>query len=193
MNKTYILVAALIAQILIPTSLIFSNQTILENGDVYKFKTAPVDPYDIFRGRYVALGVEDTRAEFKNNDINLKRGQKVYVTITVNHDGYAQFDQISINKPVGQSYVTTQIRWPVYQKQGFYNIKNPFNRYYMNENKAMAAEMAYRRYNNKTDNETKDAYIIVRVLGGRGLIENLFLGEEPIEDYLRRTVKESKI
>ena len=40
-------------QIITPLSMIIKRESVLKNGGQFKFKTAPVDPYDAFRGRYV--------------------------------------------------------------------------------------------------------------------------------------------
>ena len=63
----FILVA--IVQISFSASMIINREITLKSGKQFKFRTAPVDPYDAFRGRYVALTLEE--------DIPLRRrGQR---------------------------------------------------------------------------------------------------------------------
>jgi len=52
----FVLVA--FAQLAVPGSLIWKREHTLRQGNVWKFRTAPVDPVDVFRGRYVALHFE---------------------------------------------------------------------------------------------------------------------------------------
>src|SRR5205085_8475834 len=52
----FVLVA--LAQLAAPGSLIWKRENTLRKGSVWKFRTAPVDPVDAFRGRYVALQFE---------------------------------------------------------------------------------------------------------------------------------------
>ena len=45
-----------LVQLFVPANMILEQEDILKNGTPYKFKTAPIDPYDPFRGKYVWLG-----------------------------------------------------------------------------------------------------------------------------------------
>ncbi len=64
------------------------------------------------------------------------------------------------------------------------SLQLPFDRFYMEEAKAPAAEAAYREHNRKG---AQDAYVIVRVLEGAGVIEDLYVGGKPIEDVVSKT------
>ena len=57
-----------------------------------------------------------------------------------------------------------------------------FDRFYMEERTAPAAEQAYRQ-NSRRDSQ--NASVIVRIRGGRGVIENLLIGDVPIAEYVR--------
>ena len=50
--------AAVVAQWAAPLSMIFRSERVLSGGQAFKFKTAPVDPVDAFRGRYIALNFD---------------------------------------------------------------------------------------------------------------------------------------
>ena len=56
------------------------------------------------------------------------------------------------------------------------------DRYYMTERKAPAAETAYREHNRRA---AQTCYVTVRVRGTRAVIENLFIDDQPIRDWLR--------
>ena len=49
-------------QIAVPVYMIVNREKTLVLGKQFKFHTVPVDPYDAFRGRYVALAVQQDSA-----------------------------------------------------------------------------------------------------------------------------------
>ncbi len=68
----FILVA--LAQLYVPTKMILNRENVLANGTDFKFRTAPIDPNDPFRGKYVNLQYE--------NNVDL---QKSYLFQKQNH------------------------------------------------------------------------------------------------------------
>ena len=58
-----------------PTYLIYEQENILASGTIYKFPLAPVDPYDAFRGKYLALSYHfsdiNTTENFKEGDATI--------------------------------------------------------------------------------------------------------------------------
>lgn len=51
----YMLIGYFILQLAVPGYFVFRHYNTLYTGESYKFEVAPYDPYDPFRGRYVAL------------------------------------------------------------------------------------------------------------------------------------------
>jgi len=50
-NKQILIFALVaLAQLYVPAKMVWNQESILEEGTEYKFKTAPVDPNDPFRG-----------------------------------------------------------------------------------------------------------------------------------------------
>jgi hypothetical protein len=60
----------------------------------------------------------------------------------------------------------------------------PFDRYYMEEHLAPAAEQAYWQ-NNRRGQTTQNAYALVRIRNDTGAIENLFVAGKPIVEFVR--------
>ena len=58
-------------------------------------------------------------------------------------------------------------------------VEYPFNRFYMEEYKAPAAEAAYRDV--QTDS-SRVAYALVRIKNGKSAIENVFINDIPIQE-----------
>ena len=94
--------------------LIYRWELILRTGEAYRFKTKAVDPYDAFRGRFVAIQLEpDYIASDKPVDQRLLvSGATVYVTVTTGPDGLARFDQCLTEPPAGkQAYIKTTLQY----------------------------------------------------------------------------------
>jgi len=167
-----------LAQIIVPFSMIARREAILKTGEQFRFKTEPVDPYDAFRGRYVALKLEAEKVP-QPSGLNLKYDQKVYAQITIDEEGFARFSALSIERPHHASYIEAKL--------GYYSGKDvflrlPIDRYYMEEKSAPLAEKIYREH---SQSDKKDAYIIVRVKDGLAVIEGLYIEGKRIEDLVK--------
>ena len=49
-----------LAQLYVPASMIFQKERVITQGTAYKFRTAPIDPNDPFRGKYITLSFNET-------------------------------------------------------------------------------------------------------------------------------------
>ncbi len=168
----------ILLQIATPLSMIVKRELVLKNGMPFRFKTVPVDPYDAFRGRYVALRVEANKA-IKPQGVNLKYGQKVYALISADEQGFAKIFQITTQKPQGATYITAKVS---YFSGNEVVVDLPIDRYYMEEKAAPRAEKIYREYNRR---DKQDAYVIVRIKDGFVVIESLYVGSQRIEEVLK--------
>jgi uncharacterized membrane-anchored protein len=171
--KQWILLIVAAGQLAIPATMILQRERTLRDGRAYRFRTQPVDPYDAFRGRYVALRLEPNMVP----GTNFAAGTTVYVTLAEGPDGFVQLTGASRERPVGQDYLKVKAGWSN-------SVRLPFDRFYMEEKAAPAAERAYREHSRQGG--ARDAYVIVRVLDGRGVIENLYVGGQPIADFARQ-------
>jgi uncharacterized membrane-anchored protein len=171
----FCLVAA--AQLAVPGWLIAEREWVLRTGETFRFRTAPVDPYDAFRGRYVALGFEAAEVAV-DPAAAYRRGQTVYARLGTGSDEFAVVARVSLDRPQTGTYVRAKIQRV---SRGRVRLRLPFDRYYMDENLAPEAESVYRR---RTRREQRDAYALVRVRRGIGVIEELYVGGRPIRDVL---------
>ncbi|MDD5681466.1 MAG: GDYXXLXY domain-containing protein [Candidatus Omnitrophica bacterium] len=167
----------ILVQIATPLSMIMKRESILKNGMQFRFKTAPVDPYDAFRGRYVALGVDASKIA-KPKEIDLRRGQKVYAGIVNDDNGFAKISQITTQRPKDPAFLTAKVSY-VYKDEVFLNL--PIDRYYMEEKAASRAEQVYRK---QSARDKQDAYVVVRIKDGFAVIEGLYIGGKRIEEML---------
>jgi len=161
------------AQLAVPGSLIWKREHTLRQGSVWKFRTAPVDPVDVFRGRYVSLHFEAETQEI-SPPANASSGAPVFVTLKANTEGFAEVDQVSTTKPAGDDFIEAELSGTT--------ISLPFDKYWVNERDAPAAEAAYRAQSRR---DQRNAYVTVRVFRGDAAIEQLYLDGKPLGDYLR--------
>ena len=174
-----VFVAMVVAQLGVPASMIAKREITLSKGVVYKFRCEPVDPYDAFRGKYVRLGVMAGR-DVAWSGAPLESHQGVYALLETDEDGFARAKGISLTRPESGDYVQAKVLW--YQAgQATVPLAFPFDRYYMEESIAPEAERVYRQANRSGN---KPTYISVRIRSGFGVIEELYIEDVPVLDYL---------
>jgi uncharacterized membrane-anchored protein len=178
-----------IVQVAVPVAMIAQRETTLRLGRPYKFRTAPVDPYDAFRGRYVWLNFEQNQARWNGTTEPTGRSRG-YAIVEEGRDGFAVVREIGSQPPPSGDYVKVD---RVYRGWGtnsiMANFRFPFDRYYMEETKAPAAERAYREYSNRRGETNHNTYAIVRIKGDDAVIENLYVEGQPIADFIRQAGK----
>lgn len=170
-------IAVALVQIGTSLSMIVKRESVLQRGEQFKFKVAPVDPYDAFRGRYVALRLMEDKAPVPES-INLDYGQRVFAHIAVDEEGFAKFSKVTTFRPHGERYIETRV-FSSLVGEGQVLLDLPIDRYYMEEKKAPLAERVYRRHTRKG---IEDAYVLVRVKDGLAVIEALYVGGKRIEE-----------
>ena len=178
----FVLVAVI--QLAVPIAQIARHENILQTGVTYKFRTAPVDPADAFRGRYVALAYEGTTAPLREGD-DLRYGMPAYVRLGVDEAGFARFIELSATPPESGDYLLVESLFIGQRGEGGeVPFSLPFDRFYMAETEAPRAEAAYRRHAGRGDDDRITAYVLVRVKGGRGVIEELYIQDKPMREFL---------
>lgn len=178
-------VAVATVQLAVPVSQVWKHEDILRTGKAYKFRTAPVDPYDAFRGKYVALGYADTSTTVRKG-VTLRYRSPAYVALRTDADGFAQFGELNIEPPPTGDYVRVEYQWGTETNAQF---RLPFDKFFMEETKAPKAEDAYRRFGNRRAQTNDQTYVVVRVKGGRGVIENLYVKDTPIREFIKAMPK----
>jgi uncharacterized membrane-anchored protein len=202
--KIVLLIALSVAQVGAAALSIIRHETTLALGTLYKIESAPVDPGDPFRGRYVAIRPAirlttplPSQTETLLSRVGTFRGRgsglaTAYVVLTTGTDGFARASAIVPEAPASGDFLEfsqTDSRLVRVAEEGrpaeFERmIVLPFDRYYMTESAAPAAEERYREASRRND-ETK-AWITVRVRNGRGVVEGLYIDGVPIEVAARQ-------
>jgi uncharacterized membrane-anchored protein len=149
-NKIILLVFTfvILAQLAVPAMMIIERENVLNSGKEYKFRSAPRDPYDPFRGKYITMSYVSNETKVLATQ-KWEIGETVYVQFTEDVDGYAIIKSASKSAPENTSdYLKTTVqRYDNYSdnEEGAATlcVYYPFDRFYMEESKAYGAEMAY--------------------------------------------------
>jgi len=173
----FVLVA--IAQLFIPSQMILGQKKILSDGTPYKFITQPIDPSDPFKGKYIRLDFEIS--SLATNDSTWNRQEDVFVVIENDDYGFARVKEVTRQKPEGKDFVEAKVSWyNAYDKE--LNLSFPFDEFYMNENKAYDAEVAHR--DAQRDSIKNNTYALVFIKDGEAVLDNVFINEIPIADFV---------
>lgn len=174
-------------------------ETVLASGTPYKIEVAPVDPADAFRGRYVAVQPAITVPQpiARETEQLLQAVQSgnavVFVRLAADEQGFARAAGIVQERPEQGDYLEIAHAWPVWTPRPddpgksdltAYRLVFSFNRYYMNETAAPAAEQRYSEAARR--NANRRAWLTVRVKDGVGVTEGLFIDGVTIEELVRQ-------
>ena len=176
-----IFIVVALVHVSVPASVMWNRERTLRHGRVWKFRTAPVDPVDAIRGRYIALrfAAEIAPPQVEVSDRSIKPDTLVYVSLKEDADGFAQIDQISETVLRGDNIVTAETG---YWAQNAPRVHFPFDRYWVTEKNAAAAERAYIENSRE---QKQNAYVPVRVRDGDATLEQLYIDGQPLPEYLR--------
>ncbi len=171
----FILVA--LAQLSVPAIMAWGRVQTLAHGRVWKFKTAPVDPEDAVRGRYVMLRFE-AEDNYRQPE-QLKSADSIYAILKEGADGFAEIDHLSFSPVPGDSAMKVE---PGGFWDGQQRIVFPFRYFWLTEKRAPAAEQAYRENSRRGQ---QNAFVTVRVRDSDSALEELYIDNQPLADYLR--------
>lgn len=187
-NKKFILpLFALLAiiQLMLPLKIIYDKETTISEGKAFKFKTRPVDPNDPFRGKYIVLTYKIENYKTRE-EIDFEISQEVYVSIEEDKiNGYAKIIAVSKDIPEKHDYYfKSKIKYiRKYKGVNKIRFKFPFNRFYMEETKALQAEKLYNRNSIKKRNKT---YAIIKINEGDAVLQDVYIGKYTIKEILHK-------
>lgn len=168
--------AMCVAQLTVPGMMIWESENIARHGTLYKFRTQPVDPSDPFRGKYITLNF---LANHGYDTAQWKGGDAVNVEFTTDSAGFATVNRLTRDEPDGP-YLHTTISHVDNQSEVYFNI--PFNRFYMEESKALPAEEYYR---DSMRDSAQVCYGLVRIGRGSAVITGVMIDDKSIVDIVR--------
>lgn len=178
-------------QLFVPLKMILKYEEVLQNGKVYKFRTAPIDPNDPFRGKYISLNFDDAITTYQS-DKQWYNHEKAFVLLDQDRDGFAIVKNISIDRPINTN---NYVKADIYLAYGLKNqnqirINYPFDKFYMEETKAQPAEKIYME--SVGESHKKPAYALVAINKGRGVIKDVIIDGRSVKDITVNNQKMSK-
>ncbi|NLR90131.1 GDYXXLXY domain-containing protein [Flammeovirga agarivorans] len=187
MNKKLIFIALFfivaIIQLYVPATFILQNEEVLEVGTMYKFRTAAIDPYDPFRGKYITLWYEENRIAVENTK-DWGVGQTVYILLDKDESDFVRYDGITKEIPSGNvDYLQTSINYIPYNDAQYVEFVIPFTRFYLEESKAKEAENAY---NEAAIDSTLITYAKIKIKDGKGVLEDVIINESSVKDIITK-------
>ena len=181
MNKSIYIISLFLlfsVQLFVPAQMVYQQEDALDTGTAYKFKTQPIDPNDPFRGKFIVLNYEMNSFETNDQSWNNYKGN-VFVYLKKDAEGFATVKTVSKTQlPTPDDYFMAESN---YNFNGKVNFDLPFNRFYMNENKAYDAEVSVQEAQVDT---TKTCYALVYVKDGTAVLDNVFIDDKPIQEFV---------
>lgn len=189
----------IVAQFALFSAVIIRREATLRYGEVCRFETAPVDPFDAFRGQYVHLDFKAFNSGIIT-DRPFTRKTWCYLSLATDTNGYSIVSGVTDSKPTSGTYIRTRVSWctehyvakpkpddkyhrePTGKWEVHLNV--PFSRYYMPEKLAPQAETAYRSANRRNPGTDSSAAARVRVWKGMVVIEDIEINGKPIRAYM---------
>lgn len=173
-KKIFFLIFAVVI-LLVPLYVIFQSEKILKEGHLHKLRLDGYDPFDPFRGKYIRLNYDT----FVSCDETLERGDNGYVLLEKDSLGFSFFKSMEDEKPDHSDYIQTTV---LYADGGMASFETDnMSKYFINENKASKAETIVMDF---TQNNPDKIYVAIRVLDGDVRLEDIYVEETPLLEYL---------
>jgi len=189
-KKTILLIIFLLValvQIYVPASMILDREAVLAQGTEFKFRTAPIDPNDPFRGKYITLSFIDTTVPIVNES-NWTAGESVYALLTTDEQGFAQIQSVTRDyPPEDQDFLTTKISAVSSNGIRQLTLDYPFDRFYLEETKAPEAERVYRE---SLRNANQETYALVSIKDGEAVLKDVLIDGASIKDIAGQSKNE---
>ncbi|WP_430411858.1 GDYXXLXY domain-containing protein [Kordia sp.] len=184
MKKTYIYALfgiMVLAQIVASAQIVYKYERTIASDNVYKFKTAPVDPNDPFRGKYITLTYQIN--SFESTDVSWDSYEKGYAYFSKDENGYAVLENLTKEKiPTSEfDYIIVNIN---YYNNNVVHFNLPFDRYYMEESKAYDAEVLARELNRTEKNDA--IYAVVHIENGTHVLTDIIANDVSMKDAVEK-------
>jgi len=152
-TKPYLLPAAIVASIVLCgliAWMIESRAAILRDGEEIVLRTAPIDPRDLLRGRYVRLDyaaslIEGEALEPLKTEVGRRRLRHVdvYVQFEEGADGFHRPVSVSLDRPAVGPFIRARARY-VDRSSISVRVDYGIDRFYTNEHRAPELERRMR-------------------------------------------------
>ncbi len=177
----------------LPLAMVQRAEQTLQQGATYRFRTAPVDPVDPFRGRYVTLDFEAAQIEVPPA-WRFETGARLYAPIAVDVDGFARLGVPQAAPPTRGDWLIVRLQWRDDERHQV-RVDLPFDRYYLDEQLAPEAERLYWVRNRAEPGDAeadprRPTWASVRVLRDTALLDELYIDDVPVRERVKAVLAE---
>ena len=177
----------ILGQWYVPGKMIRDRERILSQGTVHRFRTAPVDPVDIFRGKYIDLNFEGNMVPVEDAH-EWEQGEEVYGLLSEDTAGFTVIHSLQKVAPKSQEeYLKLTVNYVPDYGRNEIQVNFPFERLYMEESKAYQAELSYLK--SHQDDSTSTAYALVSILEGEAVIRDVMIDDVPIREVAQKALE----
>lgn len=155
--------------------LVWHWEDVLTGGQSYRWQTAPVDPYDAIHGRYVSFSFKNLRSTAIGDGLVV--GQTAYGLLERDERGYALIKGVQKGRPEKGDYIRLTVTQLTAEQVSF---RLPFDRFYLEEGFSAEAEKTFRAA------AGRESCILLRIKDGDAVVEDLYIENMALRDYLQR-------
>ncbi len=165
-------------QLAVPASMIAQYERTLSTGQVMRVRCEPVDPLDLFRGRYVRIRLEELRIANGERMGEYLGDENAYMSVEKDDAGFMRVVSVDRDPPEAGLYFQAMASMNYEDDRAYLVAQLPFDRFYMREDLAPLAERSFR------DAEI-EAFVTIRILDGFAALEELYLDGKPVAEFLK--------
>lgn len=160
---------------------------------ICRFQTNLVDPYDVFRGRYVELSPINQTLEIPRG-AGFEQHKTTYAILELDGDGFAKVVDLSNKVVPGKINLLLDARYlGIGEAGGYeYTVYFPFSRYYMNEELAPEAERLLSEIRFDPSQNGLCSIVVKIYADGNFVIDDLEIDGIPVREFIEMKRKEKE-
>lgn len=126
-SKTLLFLVLALLQLAAPLYLAQSWNTVLTEGETFRFALKATEATELHHGQYAYLNLEADHAPFRDH---IKRGDTVYAVLDKSKFGLARVLEVRQTPPEGQVYIAAEV-YDIRGNEAY--ISYPFSVYYLSD------------------------------------------------------------
>lgn len=170
-NKYIVLIGFMVmvgAQWFFPLQTIFNKEKTIEEGVSYTFKSSPIYPHKVEKGRYINLNLSLPLIKVENAQ-EWERGERIFAELTTDSSGFAGISRITKEKPLSGDYIDAEVGYVLYDESNQLSVQFPFESYYLNNSEIVDL------LNKGMMDTTMQVLVNVRVKNGDAVVTDMIV------------------
>ena len=182
-HSAVVFAVAVVAQWLLPLAGAWQHEHVVIRGRAVRIRCVAPDPYDLVRGRYLAVRPEENRLPAPPG-MPENEAVSVWATLEAGDDGLARIKSLSLEPVSGPTVIRLVARLnPWAQEDATVFVEWPFDRFYINERLAPDADkLIADLFRDGKERPVAE----VRLLDGRAVLTDVLVDGESIRDVVKR-------